>query len=109
MDLDAYGGYEKPAAEADRRGKHGFAWARFLQPFAKHCGGKPQEDDGEAEDPSQIGKFPIEKIRAIHAGQRLHAATGCLDLNQVIQRLFENAESISLADRQVDGKSGRWN
>ena len=46
-----------------------------IQPFAEHSRRQTQENNGQTEDPAEIGKFPIRGVRTIHPGKRLQSAS----------------------------------
>src|SRR5215472_8023814 len=109
MDIHSQGGDEEAAAKTDSRGKHRLARPHPLQPLAEHCGRKAKEYDRQAENPRQRGELPVQRVGAVHAGQGFESAARGLYLNQVVQRLLEYAEGVSLANGQMNGKSSGRN
>ena len=96
MDRHAEGADEKPAAEAQRGGEHRAARAAFLDPAAEHRGGKAEEENGDREDPAEIGELPVVR-------------RGFGDADQLRHRQVEDAERVNLADAQMDAQRRRRN
>src|SRR4029079_10313235 len=79
MGVDANGRDEEAAGPAQGGGEHGATRAAFLDPAAEHGRGDAKEEDGDGEDPTELGQLPV-------TGTRLR------DAEKLGHRQVENAE-----------------
>ena len=89
MQVDADRRHEKSARPAQRRGEHRQTRTAFFDPSTAQRRGCPEKDNGDAEDPAELGQLPI--VRRM-----------CGDADQLGHRQIENAERVDLPDAQMD-------
>ena len=94
VDVDAEGGKEKACGPAQPGSEHRPARSAFLHPAAEQRGGEAEDEDRDAEDPAEIGEFPV-------------VGRGLRDADQPRHRQVEHAERVGLADAQVHAERGR--
>src|SRR5665811_2399574 len=87
-------GDEKAAAEAERGGKHGFSRTDAVEPSAGEGGGEAKKDDGDGEDPAELGELPVVRSGFSNADEPGH-------------RQVEHAEGVDLADAKMHAERRR--
>src|SRR6266571_3457582 len=104
----ADGGKRHPSAPAAGGDDSRLAWADAFEPAAPGGGRETQCDEEQSVDPAQIADPPI-AARGDECLKKRHAGTvdGFVVAERLGQRQPEDAESISHADAQMDGKGGR--
>src|ERR1051326_7706544 len=85
---------DEAAAPAERRREHRAARSAFLDPAAEERRRDAEEEDGEAEDPAEVGELPILRRRLGDADELGH-------------RQVEHAEGVGLADAEVHAERRR--
>ena len=63
VQIDAERGDEEAAAPAKARGEHRAPRAAVLDPAAEHRRRRAQKEDGDGEDPAEIGELPVVRRR----------------------------------------------
>jgi hypothetical protein len=87
----AHCGDLKAQPEAARRDEHCLAGAGLLQPLAEKRGGEAQHGDSNGKYVADLLQVPLQAVRAM----------------QRQKRVFEDAEGVHLADRQMN-REGSW-
>ena len=85
---------DKAAGPTERRGKHRAARPALLDPAAEDSGRGAEKEDRDAEDPAELGQFPV-------VGRRLG------DADELGHRQVEDAEGVGLADAEMDAQRRR--
>ena len=88
MKVNADGGHDEPAAEAQRGDEHGLARTHSLDPASKQRGRQAENGDRDGKHPAHLGQFPI-------------AGRGMGEADEFGQRQIEGRECIRLTDRQM--------
>src|SRR5205085_3970687 len=88
VQVDADRRQEEAARPAQCRGEHRTARSALLDPAAEYRGGSAEEEDGDAEDPAELGQLPIVRRRLADADQLCH-------------RQVEDAERVGLANAEM--------
>ncbi len=94
MPPDAESGDNEAASETERGHRHGFTRTNPLDPATEDGCGRAEEEDGEAENPGQLRLRPVVR-------------RGSVDPDRFREREFEDAESLNLANREMDRERRR--
>ncbi len=94
MPPDAKGRDNEAAPETEGGHRHGLTRTDPLDPATEDGGRSAEEEDGEAENPGQLRLRPVVR-------------RGSVDLDPFREGELEDAESVNLANREVDRERRR--